>query len=98
MGLALAMMVSASAAPAAPPMEGRGSAERGAFLVQRWCTGCHVAGGQGTDAVPSLATLARAQSAAALRTFLVKPHGGMPDPGLETQGIEDVIAYMETLR
>lgn len=85
------------AAAAAPPMEGRGSAERGAFIVERWCTSCHLATGSGTDAVPSLAEIGRRRDDAYLRVYLTKPHGEMPDPGLETQGIEDVIAYLRGL-
>lgn len=87
-----------TAAVAAPPMEGRGDAGRGAFLAQRWCTSCHAAAGRGTDAVPSLAEAARRRDDAVLRVFLAQPHGGMPDPGLEIQAIEDVIAYLRDLK
>lgn len=88
----------ASTASAAPPIEGRGDTGRGAFLVQRWCTSCHAAAGRGTDAVPGLAEVARRNDDGFLRVFLAKPHGGMPDPGLETQAIEDVIAYLRALK
>ncbi len=94
----LMLMLTAVAAQAAPTTEGRGSAERGAFIAARWCTICHVAAGRGTDAVPSLADAAHRRDAATLRVFLAKPHASMPDPGLEMQGIEDVIAYMESLK
>lgn len=86
-----------AAAQAAPATAGRGSAERGAFIAARWCTSCHVAAGAGTDAVPSLADAARRYDSTYLRVFLARPHAGMPDPGLEMQGIEDVIVYMESL-
>ena len=37
-------------------------------------------------------------SADQLRTFLAKPHGAMPDLALSRAEIDDLIAYIESLR
>lgn len=92
--MALMLAVSAPAAAA----EGLGNPERGAVIAERWCSNCHAAEGKGTDAVPSLAAAGGRRDDAGLRVFLTQPHSGMPDPGLDIQGIEDVIAYLRGLR
>ncbi len=75
-----------------------GTVELGAAIAGRWCSHCHVADGSGSDTAPPLSILARGRDDAWLRTFLSKPHGAMPDFSLTTQEIEDLIAYLRSLR
>lgn len=83
---------------AATPAAAQGSAERGATVAEQWCSNCHIAEGKGSDAVMPLATAARGRDDAWLRTFLTKPHGKMPDLSLSQREVEDLVAYLNTLR
>jgi mono/diheme cytochrome c family protein len=73
---------------------------RGAQLARQWCANCHVMDGAGTATVqqgpPSFRSIGL--TAEQLRTFLTHPHGAMPDFALTRTEIDDVIAYIETLR
>jgi mono/diheme cytochrome c family protein len=78
-------------------------AANGAELAQRWCTSCHVVSdtGQGTaqQGPPTFRSIARGgQSPDQLRNFLSHPHGSMPDLSLGRAEIDNLIAYIETLR
>jgi mono/diheme cytochrome c family protein len=76
-------------------------AATGAQLARQWCVHCHVIG-----AVPSPGTIQQGPPAFAtigmtadqMRAFLTRPHGAMPDLALTRSEIDDVIAYVETLR
>jgi len=77
--------------------------ERGAELAQRWCTGCHVTADPPAGTVqpgpPDFRAIARGgRTADHLRLFLTQPHGAMPDLALSRGEIDDLIAYIETLR
>ncbi len=95
-GVVLAAAVSAFAAGAAP------SAERGAALAERWCAECHATGtGQRTaDVAPAFAGIASERSPDYVRGFLANPHvrGDMPTFELSTAEIEDIVAYLATLK
>jgi mono/diheme cytochrome c family protein len=73
---------------------------RGAQLARQWCANCHVIDGSGAATVqqgpPSFRGIGL--TADQLRTFLTHPHGAMPDFALTRTEIDDVIAYIETLR
>ena len=79
-----------------------GSAETGQRLAQRWCTGCHVVdeAGHGTDMAPPFRTIAkqRGQDQKWLRAWLTSPHPPMPNLNLSRGEIDDVMAYLESLR
>ncbi len=100
---ALAMVaVLAGGVPAAAQQLGDPAA--GQRLAEMWCGNCHVIGpnvvGPGSDAVPTFPTIARRPSttAMALRVFLQTPHARMPDIQMSREQIDDVIAYILSLR
>jgi mono/diheme cytochrome c family protein len=97
-----AIIVAVTIATIAAPLAARaaGDAETGAQTARRWCTDCHVAPGTraGSDRVPALQTIARQRDGDFLRGFLARPHAPMPSLSLTSREIEDLIAYIESLR
>ena len=95
-GLSIAATAPALAAGAAP------SAERGAALAERWCAECHAtgAGQRAADVAPAFASIASERSPDYVRGFLANPHvrGDMPTFDLSTAEIEDIVAYLATLK
>ena len=80
-----------------------GDVARGHALAQTWCTGCHYIEAHETaakDAVPSFNAIAGTKSATvpSLRAFLQTRHQNMPDWWLTRQQIDDVTAYIASLR
>ena len=82
-------------------------AGQGADLAQRWCASCHVIGdSSGTSqqssvpqGPPSFLSVAQGGSSPdELRAFLSHPHGAMPDLSLTRIEIDDLIAYLASLR
>ena len=76
-------------------------AAKGAQLARQWCVHCHVVGAApapGTVQQGPPAFAAMEMTGEQLRTFLTRPHGAMPDLALTRSEINDVIAYIETLR
>jgi mono/diheme cytochrome c family protein len=76
---------------------------RGHVLAKTWCTGCHLIEAKemtAKDAVPSFSAIAanKSTTSPALRTFLQTRHQNMPDWWLTRQQIDDVIAYITSLR
>jgi cytochrome c len=73
---------------------------KGAQLARQWCANCHVVDGSGAAAVqqgpPSFRSIGL--TAEQLHTFLTHPHGAMPDLALTRAEIDDVIAYIESVR
>lgn len=82
-------------AMAADPMAGE-------VLAEVWCASCHNVGPEdvASDAAPSFYTIVNVEKRSAnfLASWLVNPHGAMPDPNLSRSEIEDIVSYMETLR
>lgn len=75
----------------------------GATLARTWCSDCHVVDAQqahGNDAVPTFMAIAAMPSTTSmsLHAFLMTPHGRMPDLKLSNTQIDDVAAYILTLR
>ena len=75
--------------------------QRGAVLAQQWCANCHLIGAgtpssaqQGPPPFRSIAAMPPDQ----IRTFLTKPHGSMPDLSLSRAEIDDLIAYIGSLK
>lgn len=76
---------------------------RGAQLAQQWCSACHAVGGMPAGSIvqgpPAFAAIAQSQMPVdQLRAFLAHPHGAMPDLALSRAEIDDLIAYIRTLK
>ena len=80
------------------------SATRGRELAVRLCSNCHVVSGAATAAVPEGSGTFRGianspgQSAERISNVLILPHLPMPDHQLTREEIQDILAYLETLR
>lgn len=94
-----AMIVMAVTSPVAA---NAADADRGRAIAQQWCASCHiVAPGQaGADSAPAFASIANdpARSPGALRAWLSNPHPPMPNLALSRGEIDDIVAYLESLR
>ncbi len=80
-----------------------GDAGAGGQIAQRWCSSCHIIGENQTGSVPqgppSFRTIAKSgMTAEQLRAFLSHPHGAMPDLALSRTEIDDLTAYIQSLR
>lgn len=99
--IGLSMALCGAPALAEPP-SAAGSASRGHELAQTWCGSCHQVADsdKARDAVPSFRTIANdpAMSAENLRAFLNRPHPPMPPLELSRKQIDDLIAYIGSLR
>jgi len=88
------------AAPAVADMPG--SVENGRKLALEWCSNCHMTGANrlATDVAPTFREIAEDRSADYIRGFLANPHfrGSMPPFDISRQQIEDLVAYIKTLR
>jgi mono/diheme cytochrome c family protein len=97
-GAAALLVLSAGTASAA------GDPGAGAEVARTWCASCHLVGdaaaGSTTQGPPSFRALARGQTRTPdeLRTFLTNPHPPMPDLSLSRVQIENLVAYIESLR
>ena len=83
--------------------DARADAAAGQRLAQQWCASCHVvdAGKPATpmpQGPPSFHTIAGHLNPDELRAFLTHPHGAMPDLALSRAEIDDLIAYIASLR
>ena len=81
-----------------------GDLAEGHRLAQTWCSNCHLIDPHGqsraTDAAPSFASIANMPSttSAGLHAFLTTPHPPMPDFRLSRTEMDDVAAYILSLR
>jgi len=92
-----------AAAGGAAAQQAPGDATAGYALAQSWCAGCHFVDQQemrAKDAVPSFAAVAAMKSTTelSLQAFLQTNHHNMPDWRLTRQQVDDVVAYILTLR
>ncbi len=78
---------------------------RGRELAERACGGCHaVNGGSGTVVqgidVPSLGAIASRpnQTAERLKAFIMTPHRPMPGIPLTLAEVDDIVAYLQSLK
>lgn len=102
----LALLLSLAGIIAAPAAwaQQEGDPAAGRRLAEAWCSGCHVIGpgasGPASDAVPTFPAVARMPSTTgmSLRAFLLTPHARMPDIQMSREQMDDVIAYILTLR
>jgi mono/diheme cytochrome c family protein len=101
--LVLLGMLALSAAPALSQPE-PGDVRAGRGLAANWCANCHriAPGGPGpvTDAAAPFSAIAAmpATTSMSLRVFLQSPHAGMPDYRLTREQLDDVVAYLLSLR
>ena len=101
-----ALVVAAAVFSAVPALaqESLGDAIRGEELARSVCIDCHAIdrGFRGTDitGAPAFQDVADMSSATALslRVFLLSPHLTMPNFMLNDQQIDDLIAYIHSLR
>lgn len=86
------------------PLAAHADAANGERLARQWCANCHVIGGSAASGAtvpqgpPSFHTIAEHLDPGALRAFLSHPHKPMPDLSLTRAEIDDLIAYIETLK
>jgi mono/diheme cytochrome c family protein len=87
---------------AVPTVATAGDVAAGAALARQWCSGCHVVdeARRGTDSAPPLTTIAKRHAAdeSWLRGWLAQPHPPMPNFNLDRREIDDIIAYLGSLR
>jgi mono/diheme cytochrome c family protein len=80
---------------------GAGDALEGAATAKRWCAECHdVTGRTTSDKVPGWREVASdpERTPERLRRFLLRPHGEMPPIPLTKRDIDNLLAYIATLR
>jgi mono/diheme cytochrome c family protein len=81
-----------------------GDVAAGRHLAETWCGSCHVAGPESargvSNGVPTFAGIAAMKSTTtlSLRAFLQTPHARMPDLHLSRDEIDDIAAYILSLR
>jgi mono/diheme cytochrome c family protein len=81
-----------------------GDTVAGQQLAERWCSSCHVVGPaleRGiSNGAPTFAAIARLKSTTplSLRAFLLTPHARMPDLHLTRDEIDNLAAYIMSLR
>ena len=85
------------------PIAARGDAGTGERLARQWCANCHVIDGAGPATTlpqgpPAFRIISGHLDRDEIRAFLAHPHGAMPDLALTRAEIEDLIAYIATLR
>ncbi len=93
--LIVPLLAAAQALAQVPP----GDAAAGQKLVQAQCSTCH-GPRPGPQQAPSLEAIASMPSTTSmsLHAFLMTPHANMPNYRLSSQEIDDVVAYILSLR
>jgi mono/diheme cytochrome c family protein len=85
-----------------PSAHAAGDAVFGQEIATTWCSACHHMDDAVTaaDGARPFAAMARDPKVTpdSLRGFLVKPHGQMPELNLTLQEIENLVAYIESLK
>jgi mono/diheme cytochrome c family protein len=81
-----------------------GDASAGRNLAETWCSSCHVVAqsqqGSTSTGAPTFAAVAQMKSTTplSLRAFLLTPHARMPDLHLTRDEIDNLAAYILSLR
>jgi mono/diheme cytochrome c family protein len=82
--------------------EAASHSENGLRLAKAWCSGCHSVEStdQASDAAPSFSSIAKSsgEDSAWLRAWLSAPHPAMPDMNLTRDEIDDIVAYLASLK
>lgn len=85
------------------PCAAQADAADGERLARQWCVNCHVIDSTGPATTlpqgpPSFRIIAGHLDPAEMRSFLTNPHGAMPNLGLTRAEIDNLIAYIESLK
>jgi mono/diheme cytochrome c family protein len=96
-------VVLGTAALGVGPAAAAGDPAAGAAMAEQLCTSCHVVSptqASGSDRAPSFAGIANlpGTNSGVLHAFLSRPHGLMPPLVLSNRQIDDVTAYILSLR
>ena len=87
---------------AASPAHAEGDPIAGGALAKQWCVACHDIGHGRTvkDGAPSFVSVASRLdlNPATLKTWLADPHPPMPKLSLSRQEIDDLVAYILSLK
>ena len=79
-----------------------GDPAAGLSLARQWCTSCHLVepAGRGGQSGPTFLEIANSpdRTRPTLQAWLTDPHPPMPNLNLSNKEINDVIAYLESLR
>jgi len=75
----------------------------GRAMAEAWCSACHLVSSEQTHAnvdVPTFLSIARRlpTDADVLAAFIANPHPPMPNMSLSRQDIQDLLAYIATLK
>jgi mono/diheme cytochrome c family protein len=87
------LLFASAPAPAQDVLNGR-------HLAERWCSSCHATSTRGSDAARSFAAIAASPAGEPerMRRFLADPHAPMPPMQLAQSEVEDLVAYVASLR
>ena len=85
------------------PIAARADAAAGERLARQWCVNCHVIDGTGPATTlpqgpPSFRIIAGHLDPGQMRSFLTNPHGAMPNLALTRAEIDDLVAYIDSLK
>ena len=80
-----------------------GDPEAGRVLARTWCAHCHVVEAgqkQASDTAPPFVQIANdpAKTTSGIAVWLTDPHPPMPNLGLTRDQIDDLTAYIESLK
>jgi mono/diheme cytochrome c family protein len=80
-----------------------GAAAHGKAMAETWCSACHLVSSEQTHTnadVPTFSSIAQRlpTDADVLAAFIANPHPPMPNMGLSRQDIQDLLAYIATLK
>jgi cytochrome c len=72
----------------------------GRHIAERWCAPCHATQTRGSDSAMSFESIAASPAGepARMRRFLAEPHPPMPPMQLGRGDVEDLVAYVASLR
>jgi mono/diheme cytochrome c family protein len=98
----LSALSAAALTALAGPTFAAGDSGSGLVLAKTWCTSCHIVApnAAGGDTAPPFATIANRpnRSPGATRAWLTETHPPMPNLNLSNQQMDDIAAYLESLR
>lgn len=106
-GLALALALGLSGSRPAGAQTPPDMARRGRALIETWCLQCHAlstpassVGGATSSGAPAFTAIARdpAWTPERTRAFLLRPHQPMPPLELSSLEIDEVLAYLASVR
>ena len=98
----LGLLVSAAATPSSA--QDLGDVATGHKLAETWCSSCHLVGAPHgavvSNGAPTFTAIAADKSVTvlSLRAFLQTPHARMPDLHLTREEVDDLAAYILSLR